>query len=135
MGWFSRWRERQKELAAGVDADLIEENRKRRNLALALLVCALLLVAIQATMKLSGMASEIAVALTITCFLGSFVLGRWGGPNTSFCTAPIARNRPHYVSFVPAVRLHEPISGTIAHAQDAVLRDTRSAVVSGISAR
>jgi hypothetical protein len=88
MGWFARWRKRERDLAAGVDADLVAENRKRRNLALLLLACSLLLIGIQAKIKLPNIASKIAQVLTIACFLGSFVLGRWAAAEYEFLHRP-----------------------------------------------
>jgi hypothetical protein len=93
MGWFSRWRERQRELAAGVDADLIRANRRRQNLALQLLLASFLLIAVQAKVKLPSFAAKIALALTIACFLGSFVLGHWASAGNEFLHRP-ARPEP-----------------------------------------
>jgi hypothetical protein len=91
MGWFSRWRERERELAEGVDSDLIQANLKKRNLGLQLFLASFLLIAVQAKVKLPSVASKIAVALTIACFIGGSILLRWASAENAFLHRP---NRP-----------------------------------------
>jgi len=61
MGWFTRWRERQRELAAGVDADLVQANRQRWKLSLSLWALLFVLLGIQAKIKLPAIAQKIAI--------------------------------------------------------------------------
>lgn len=42
-GWWQRWSQRQRDLARGVDADLVRENGKRYKVAVGLIVLGLLL--------------------------------------------------------------------------------------------
>ena len=59
MGWFTRWRERRRELAAGVDADLVQANRQRWKLSLSLWALLFVLLGIQAKIKLPTIGSGI----------------------------------------------------------------------------
>lgn len=91
MGWFSRWRERQTELTAGVDADLVEDNRKRWKLVYRLFACGLVLSGIQAAVKLPHLVTEIALWFAGACFVGGIFLAEWARAESRFLDSP---NRP-----------------------------------------
>jgi len=76
MGWFSRWQGRQKEIASGVDAELIEQNRKRYKLPFRLLLCAFVCLGI-AALKLPHLLHEAAAWLAAALFIVWMFLLKW----------------------------------------------------------
>ena len=74
LEWIGRRQQRQRELAAGVDADLVRANRKRWSLSGWLLAFTLVLVGFQSLIKLRSPFHEIAVGITFVCFVGSTIL-------------------------------------------------------------
>jgi hypothetical protein len=88
MGWFTRWRERQRELAAGVDADLVQANRQRWKLSLSLWALLFVLLGIQAKIKLPAIAHKIAIFLTIACLVASLLFSDWARAESAFLDKP-----------------------------------------------
>jgi hypothetical protein len=92
--WFERRLQRQRELQQGADADLLRDNRRRWKLCSSLFGCSLLLLGIQAAVKLSDPWHGIAVALTMGCFLAGFLLGHWARAEKSFLERPNPKEPP-----------------------------------------
>jgi hypothetical protein len=88
MGWFTRWRERQRELAAGVDADLVQANRQRWKLSLSLWALLFVLIGIQAKIKLPAIAQKIAIFLTIACLVAALLFSDWARAESAFLDKP-----------------------------------------------
>jgi hypothetical protein len=88
MGWFTRRWERQRELAAGVDADLVEANRQRWKLSYWLWALLLVLVSIQAKIKLPAIAQAIAIFLTIACLVAALLFSDWARAESAFLDKP-----------------------------------------------
>jgi len=68
MGWLTRWQDRQRELAAGVDADLVEANRKRWKLSFCL--------SVRFRPSFNW--------LTMACFVAGLLLAEWAGAESGF---------------------------------------------------
>lgn len=94
LDWFYRWRLRQREIAAGADADLFRDNSKRWKLFWFLLGCALLMVGLEASVKLTGFLDQIAKTLTIILFIGAFLIGRWASAQDYFLQRPGPKDPP-----------------------------------------
>jgi hypothetical protein len=77
LEWIGRWQQRQRELAAGVDADLVLANRKRWRLSWWLLALTFALLGFQSLIKLRSPFHEIVVGITMVCFVSSVILTRW----------------------------------------------------------
>ena len=86
MGWFARWRGRQRELAAGVDADLIEDNRQRWKRALRLFALAVVLALIYA--KAPHPVDQIAGWLAFGCFIAAMFVAEWARGESAFLNKP-----------------------------------------------
>ena len=91
MGWFSRWRERRRELAAGVDADLVEDNRKRWKRVSRLFACGVVLFLIYSKGKLPRPVDQIIFWIGAVCFAAGILLAEWARAEDSFLNTP---NRP-----------------------------------------
>jgi hypothetical protein len=88
MGWLTRWRERQRELAVGVDADLVEANRKNWKLSLWFWALLFVLIGIQAKIKLPAIADKIALFLTIACLVAALLFSDWARAESAFLHKP-----------------------------------------------
>jgi hypothetical protein len=91
MGWFARWRERQRDLATGVDVNLVEDNRKRWKRVFRLFACAVVLFLIYAKAKLPRPVDQIIFWVGAGCFVAGIFLAEWARAERSFLDAP---NRP-----------------------------------------
>jgi hypothetical protein len=94
LDWFCRSRKRQDELANGVDADLVRDNRNRSRISLYLIGFALLLGAAQTKLSLTGIWRSIATALTIVLFVGGALLAQWARAESSFLNKPDPKEPP-----------------------------------------
>jgi 4-hydroxybenzoate polyprenyltransferase len=91
--WFSRYRERQRDLAAGVDADLIASNRKKTKIALVLLGLGLLLLWIAAA-ESHGTVREILRWLGGTVLSVGFFVAVWDQQERAFLNKPDPKKPP-----------------------------------------
>ncbi|HTQ97505.1 MAG TPA: hypothetical protein VMH89_11910 [Candidatus Acidoferrum sp.] len=92
--WLTRWQQRQHDLALGVDADLVRDNRRRYQYAVVLLGCGCVLGVLSARLGLSGTPQKIIVALAIVLFLGGILAGRWAAAESAFLSKPDREDPP-----------------------------------------
>jgi protein-S-isoprenylcysteine O-methyltransferase Ste14 len=92
--WIGRRQQRQRDLAAGVDADLVRANRKTWRLSGWLLVLALVLIGFQSLIKLRSPFHEIIVGITAVCFVASVILTRWAWVVGAFLDRPEPKKPP-----------------------------------------
>jgi len=99
--WLDRWQKRQRELAEGVDADLIQANRRRSALALGVFVFGFLLVVIDAKLHLPTVLRTVLGTVAVVCLLVGGLVGKWAQAEHSFLTRPdsespaeIFKNKP-----------------------------------------
>jgi hypothetical protein len=88
MSWWERWRERQYQLAQGVDADLARGNHQRFRLAFGLLVFAFLLAILTSKLHLPTTLRFIISVIVIGAFLVGFVLAAWARQEAAFLSKP-----------------------------------------------
>ena len=74
--WIDRWQKRQRELAEGVDADLIHANRRRSRLALGAGVFGFLLLVIDEKLHLPTVLRTVLGTVAVGCLLLSIRVGR-----------------------------------------------------------
>ena len=77
LEWFGRYNQRQRDLAAGVDADLVRRNRGKFKLAGLLVALGSLLAGIERFIKLHGAIQEIGMWLSGLLLFGGVFLGYW----------------------------------------------------------
>ena len=92
--WLGRLQQRQRDLAAGVDVDLVRANRKRYKLAWILYALGFMLLGLQGTIKLRGPFREIAVVLTLACIIGGMVVIRWAMIEQANLEKPRPKEQP-----------------------------------------
>ena len=92
--WLKRFQERQRELARGADADLVQDNRTRYKRGLFLIAFGLLVGFLGSKVHLSGGLQSAAVVLSIASFTIGFVLLRWAYQESIFLNRPDPENRP-----------------------------------------
>lgn len=86
--WLERWMQRQNELAGGVDADLVRDNRKKWKIGLWLLASSGLLVVVDALFQLPHWIRGVVVFAATACFVISLVVTRWARAESAFLDRP-----------------------------------------------
>jgi len=94
MSWGERWRERQYQLAQGVDANLVRGNHQRFRLAFGLLVFAFLLGILASKFHLPSTLRFIIGLIVIAAFLVGFVLAEWARQEAAFLSKPDPEEPP-----------------------------------------
>jgi len=92
-GWLRRYLQRQRELAQGVDADLVADNRWRYKLAFALFGGALLLGLLTASLNLVGITRLFMMTLASILFVAGLLVGRWAA-ESAFLSKPGPEDPP-----------------------------------------
>jgi hypothetical protein len=90
--WFSRYRQRQRDLAAGVDADLVAGNRKKGNLGLSLVVVGFLVFA--ASARSHSAITEALRWLGGAMLLVGFFIVEWARQERAFLNKPDPKKPP-----------------------------------------
>ena len=96
LEWFGRYLRRQRELAAGVDADLVRSNRRKFRLASSLFVLASLLLGIDRVVKPRGLIQEVFVWVTGVLFLGGTIVVQWAWRERAFLDKPDPERPPSH---------------------------------------
>jgi hypothetical protein len=94
MSWWERWRERQYQLAQGVDANLVRGNHQRFRLAFGLLVFAFLLGILASKFHLPSTLRFIIGVIVIAAVLVGFVLAAWARQEAAFLSKPDPEEPP-----------------------------------------
>lgn len=97
--WLERWQQRQRELQQGVDADLVRANRRRWKVCWSLFGLSFLIIAIEATVKLSEAWHRVALGLFMVCLGGGLVLGQWARAEQGFLQRPNPKEPPRLFRF------------------------------------
>ena len=92
--WFGRYNQRQRDLAAGVDADLVRSNRKKWRISLLLVGVGFLFFGIDYFVKLHGLIQEIVRWISVVLIFGGVFLGRWAGQVDAFLSKPDPKKPP-----------------------------------------
>ena len=75
--WIHRWQQRQRDLQQGVDADLVQSNRRRWKLCACLFGLAFASFGLQASVKFTGFLNQIAVGITMLLFVAAMLMCNW----------------------------------------------------------
>jgi hypothetical protein len=94
LEWFGRYLRRQRELAAGVDADLARSNRRKFGLASSLLALASLFLGIDRAVKPRGLIQEVFVWVILVLYLGGTLVVNWAWRERAFLVKPDAKKPP-----------------------------------------
>jgi hypothetical protein len=73
-GFWARYQERQRKLAAGVDADLVRDNRKHHRIGLALIGGGLGLILLVKYIPLPRVLERVIAIVSGAAFIGGFIL-------------------------------------------------------------
>jgi hypothetical protein len=92
--WIDRWRKRQRELAKGVDADLIQANRRRSRLAFGVFVVGFFLLLIDAKLHLPTVLRTVLRTGAVVCLLVGVLVGKWVQAEHLFLTRPDSEGPP-----------------------------------------
>lgn|SRR6185437_1504626 len=94
LEWFGRYLRRQRELAAGVDADLVRSNRGKFRLASSFFGLASLLSVIDRAARPHGLIQEVFFWLIGILFFGSVFVGNWAWRERAFLVKPDPKKPP-----------------------------------------
>jgi hypothetical protein len=86
--WFERYQRRKRELAQGVDADLVRSNRRRYKLAFVLLGAGFLLAPVTMTLNPEGISHQIGFVLAMLLIISGLATGRWASAESAFLSKP-----------------------------------------------
>jgi len=92
--WFERWRQRQRDLTQGVDADLIRDNRNRYRLAFGLIGFGFLLGLLDARIRIPSMVRLIVVGMAGASLIAGFLLAAWARQEAAFLSKPDPEEPP-----------------------------------------
>lgn len=93
-GWFTRFQKRQRELADGADADLMEANRQRSRVGTTLMGLAAILGLLSTKFHLPTLLEKaLLVACAISGIVG-MVLAKWARAEQAFLTKPEPEGPP-----------------------------------------
>lgn len=94
ISWWSREAQRERDLAVGVDADLIRDNRRRFRLSFILIGTAAVLAVICRTLYLSGWIANICFGVSIVLIVSGFVSFKWAQAESRFLHRPDPEEPP-----------------------------------------
>jgi hypothetical protein len=92
--WIHRSQQRQRDLQQGVDADLVQANRRRWKLCAWLFGLFFVSIGVQAFAKFSGIVDRIALGITAVLLFGAIILGRWASAWAEFLDRPDPKEPP-----------------------------------------
>ena len=94
MGWIRRQAQRDQDLQSGVDADLIQDNRRRFRLALLLIGFAVFLTLVDRVLQPQGWLRNVVVWIAGGCAIAGFIGLRWAFAESSFLHNPDPKEPP-----------------------------------------
>jgi hypothetical protein len=92
--WLRRRQQRDFDLARGVDADLVTDNRSRFRLAACLFAVTALLVIVDRALHLTGWLHTGVVWTSVILLIASVVIARWAAAESSFLHSPDPKEPP-----------------------------------------
>ena len=92
--WLRRRQQRERDLRSGVDADLVQANRRRGAFSLYFFAAAFLMVMLQTIIKFTAPWHLIALGLTCLFFLCGAGLGHWTYSERAFLSKPEPEEPP-----------------------------------------
>jgi len=92
--WLERRRKRQREIAEGTDADLVQANRTRFRVAFGLVGVGFILIILSGKLHLKGRLDTVLRVIAAVSVVVGFVLGRWARSEREFLTRPDQEGPP-----------------------------------------
>jgi hypothetical protein len=92
--WFNRYRQRQRDLAAGADADLVAANRKRWKIVWFFFCLAFLLLGLAHLLKPRGVVAETISWISGVSFALGMLLAMWARAEDGFLNGPDPKKPP-----------------------------------------
>jgi hypothetical protein len=92
--WLERWRKRKSDLAHGVDADLVRDNRNRYKLAFGLIGLGFLLGLLDSKIQIPSTLRSIVVGMVFMSIIGGFLLAAWARQEDAFLSKPDPEEPP-----------------------------------------
>jgi hypothetical protein len=92
--WFRRFRERQRDLAQGADADLVRGNSNRYRFAFGLIGFGFLLELLAAKIKIPGTLRSVVVGMAIASVVAGFFLAAWARQEGAYLSKPDPEEPP-----------------------------------------
>jgi hypothetical protein len=92
--WLERWRKRQREIAEGTDADLVQANRTRFRVAFSLVGVGFILMVLGGKLRSTGRLDTVLRVIAAVSVVVGFVLGRWARSEREFLTRPDPESPP-----------------------------------------
>jgi hypothetical protein len=86
--WWSRQAQRDRDIAAGADADLVRDNQKRFRLSYVLIGTAAALALINQLLHLVGRIADICFGLSIALMVAGFLSFKWAQAESRFLHRP-----------------------------------------------
>jgi hypothetical protein len=94
LDWFSRYPQRQRDFAAGVDADLVASNWKKTKLWLSLFGVGILLLGMAGTAEVHRVVKEILRWFGSATMLVGFAIAIWAQQERAFLDKPDPKKPP-----------------------------------------
>jgi quinol-cytochrome oxidoreductase complex cytochrome b subunit len=94
LEWLRRQRQRQIDLDRGVDADLVQANRRRWKLTAVLFVLAFISMGVLAAGRFSGLLNQVCIVITLVLFFSAMILGNVARAWDGFLGKPDAKEPP-----------------------------------------
>lgn len=94
LDWFRRYQQRERELAAGVDGDLVKSNRTKGRIALGLFGLGILLLGVNRLVKPDSLIEEILFWFIWPTFAAGLILGKWAQVERAFLDEPEPKKPP-----------------------------------------
>ena len=92
--WWTRQKERNRELECGVDADLVRVNRRRVRASLALMAGAFLLAWVRGSFRLIGWLGDALLWTAMIGLVAGLIGLRWAGEESKFLRRPDPEKPP-----------------------------------------
>lgn len=93
-GWLQRWRQRQHDLARGVDADLVRDNGKRYKVAFGLIGLGLLLAVPGSTIHTPSLLHWVLLDAGGVSAVVGFLMAMWAREESAFLDKPDPEEPP-----------------------------------------
>jgi hypothetical protein len=94
MNWWDRWRQRQNQLAQGVDADLVFENQRRYRFAFGLLAFGFALGLVGSKIDRQVALRIVVSVIATVCGVAGFALLAWSRHEAAFLSKPDPEEPP-----------------------------------------
>jgi heme A synthase len=93
-GWLERWRNRQRELADGVDAELVQANRRRFRVAFGLIGLAFVVGLLDARLHLPHVLDVVLRCAAAVAGVVGIVMAKWAQQEDTFLKRPESEGPP-----------------------------------------